>query len=317
MTGRVHVVGSANVDRTIPLSGMPGPGETVLGGAAVRGPGGKGLNQAVAAARLGAVTSFIGAVGEDPDGDLLVAVLEAEGIDLDRLARVDEPTGLAVVLVEPGGSNRIVVAPGANGQVDGRGLRCREGDVVVAQLEIPLASVTAALGDAQDAGAVTVLNAAPARTDLETVVSLVDVLVVNEPELTALAGVDPVDGGVPARLATDPAERDLSALAGAARRLPAGRGVVVTLGAFGALLVTAEEDRPIRGPSVDVVDTTGAGDCFVGALAAGLVKGDDLPQAAETAVEAASRSVTVAGAAPSMPRMDELAVWHSERARGG
>lgn len=316
MTGRVHVVGSANTDCTIPVTGMPGPGETVLGGDAARGPGGKGLNQAVASARLGAVTSFIGAVGKDPDGDLLVATLEAEGIHVDHTARVDEPTGLAVILLEPDGSNRIVVAPGANDRVDSDGLRCGAGDVVVAQLEIPLTSVEAALAAARGAGAVTVLNAAPARTDLGAVLSLVDVLVVNEPELTVLAGPAPAGEGASGRDAADAGERDLTDLVRSARRLPAGRGVVVTLGSFGALVVTSEENRPVRAPTVDVVDTTGAGDCFVGALAAGLVIGDDLPQAAETAVLAASRSVTSAGAAPSMPRSTELESSRSEWVRG-
>ena len=309
MTGRVHVVGSANVDRTVAVPAVPGPGETVLGGAAARGPGGKGLNQAVAAARLGAPTRFIGAVGRDPDGDLLVEALEAEGINVDSTTRVDDPTGLAVVLLEPDGSNRIVVAPGANDRVDPAGLRCREGDVVVAQLEIPLPSVAAALRTARESGAVTVLNAAPARDDLEPVLGLVDVLVVNEPELAALAGVGATGDGRPG-----PAGGDHEGLVDGARRLSAGRGVVVTLGSSGALLVTPDDERALRAPPVDVVDTTGAGDCFVGALAARLAGHGDLARAAATAVSAASLSVTAFGAAPAMPRSSDLAEAEAERA---
>lgn len=302
MTGRVHVVGSANVDRTIPVAAVPGPGETVLGGLASRGPGGKGLNQAVAAARLGAPTSFLGAIGDDPDGELLLDLLESEAIETAGLRRVDASTGLAVILLEPDGSNRIVVSPGANDHAVPDGLGCVEGDVVVAQLEIPTASVAAAVSAGRAAGALTVVNAAPARPDLGELLPPVDLLVVNQPELALLGGSDPVADPRD----DDPPEPDLSALGEAARALPAGLGVVVTLGALGAVLVTEREERWVRAPSVDVVDTTGAGDCFVGALAAGLAAGHGLTAAAETAVRAAASSVTRSGAAASMPHPNQL-----------
>jgi ribokinase len=294
----VHVVGSANMDRTIPVADAPGPGETVLGGAVTRGPGGKGLNQAVAAARLGARTAFVGAVGDDDDGQVLVATLRDEGIDLEGLTRVDGPSGQAVILLEPDGSNRIVVAPGANDRVVADGLDCRSGDVVVAQLEVPLRAVEATLTRGRAVDAVTLLNAAPARRGLDVLLPLVDVLVVNEPELAALA--------------SDRVGHDLVAVAASARRLPTRLGTVITLGHRGALLVTDRDHRHLPAPSVDVVDTTGAGDCFVGALASSLAGPGGLEAACLTAVSAASRSVTAAGAAPSMPTVEELDAWIPE-----
>jgi ribokinase len=296
MTGRVVVVGSANVDRTIILDRVPDRGETVLGGAASLGPGGKGLNQAVAAARVGAPTAFVGAVGADRDGDLLMDTLAGEGIDTDGVLRVDEPTGLAIILLEPEGTNRIVVSPGANQHCEPDLAAVGPGDVVVVQLEIPRPAVAAALTAGREAGALTILNAAPAQTDLDDVLPLVDVLVVNEPELAALtdASVEEADG---------PELRQLA--------LPVRQALVVTQGASGASVVDRRKTAvttvgQVPAPEVEVVDTTGAGDCFVGVLAAALRQGTDLRLAVGVAVHAASLSVGRSGASPSMPRLEEL-----------
>jgi ribokinase len=257
----------------------------------------------VAASRLGADTAFVGAVGPDVDGDLLLAAMADEGIDTGGVTRVRDPTGLAVVLLEADGSNRIVVSPGANDRVDVGGLACRADDVVVVQLEIPRDVVAAALTAGREVGAVTVLNAAPAGPDPGEVLALADLLVVNEPELATLAGVDA-------------GADDLEGLATAARRLPSGLGVVITLGARGALVVTPAGPRHLPAPAVAALDTTGAGDCFVGALAAGLGDSGGLAPASETAVWAASLSVTRAGAAPSMPTAAELTAWSAEAGAG-
>ncbi|MEL7206786.1 MAG: ribokinase [Actinomycetota bacterium] len=293
--GRVVVVGSANVDRTIDVPAVPASGETVLGGEAVRGPGGKGLNQAVAASRAGASVAFVGTVGDDPDGAYLSAHLGSEGVDTSEVAVVARPTGLAVILLEGDGSNRIVVAPGANGEVDPGLLDLQSDDVVVCQLEIPTSAVAAALTQGREVGATTILNAAPATAGAHELLDLVDVLVVNEPELSALT-----EG----RLDRTPWTR--ADLVAAARELRGPGAVVVTIGAAGAIVVGEGDDRLCPAPEVTVVDTTGAGDCFVGVVAASTAEGVDLAEATARAVEAASISVTRAGAASSMPFRDEL-----------
>jgi ribokinase len=307
----IIVCGSLNMDLVARVDHLPRPGETVAGRSLQRLPGGKGLNQAVAAARMGAAVAMIGARGDDADGATLAALLAAEGVDVRGLAtrsatEAAAHTGLAQVLVADDGENSIVVHGGANMTLSPDETRTALAAlwpdalpaatvapsaprVALAQLETPMDAVAAFLGAARAAGATTVLNPAPALPGTLPLLAQADIVVLNETELAAYA---------PAGRAADAAR---SLLRGACR------AVIVTLGGEGAWLVTAEGDARFPAPAVAVVDTTGAGDCFCGVLAASLAGGHRLEAALPRAVAAASLAVTRAGAAPSMPRAAELA----------
>ena len=294
---RVVVVGSANTDMVARVARLPLPGETVLGGDFATAPGGKGANQAVAAARLGAVVTLIACVGLDSLGDAAVLGFEAEGIDTQYVVRDPEaPTGVALITVDAAtGENSIVVASGANaklsvGLIQMASGAIRDADVVICQLESPLATVQAALQLARDAGKTTILNPAPAQVLPDALLALVSVLTPNETEAALMAG----DAAVtPAQMANALRER------GAA-------SVVVTLGAKGALVVTEKQETLIQSfAPKETVDTTAAGDCFTGALAVALGEGKTLGYAVEFANAAASLSVEKAGAQPSLPNRYE------------
>lgn len=291
----VTVVGSLNEDVLVTVDRLPGRGETVIGSSARTAPGGKGANQAAAAGRLGGGVVMVGRVGADPAGDRQRAALAALGVEVALVHRTPgELTGTATIPVEAsGGENLIVVVPGANAVLtpaDVDVAAVREADVVLLQLESPPATVRAAAAAA--AGTV-VLNPAPARQLPEDLLALVDVLVPNEHELRRLTGAD---GG----------DRPLAELADLGRRLGVGR-VVVTLGGRGALLVPAEGAAMLQAPPpVEPVDTTGAGDCFCGALAQALARGDDPAAAVRYATAAAAASTTGAGARGALP--DDAAV---------
>jgi ribokinase len=278
-------VGSINVDLVVSVARLPAAGETVAGGRFAQHGGGKSANQAVAAARVGASVAFVGAVGEDELGASAVAELEAEGIDVTHVARVDAPTGVALIAVDAAGENTIVVSPGANARVGPADVE-RAGDVLAAaavtliQHEIPPEAVRAALAAA---GGTVVLNPAPARALVEPI----DVLVPNRLELEALADK-----------AGDPEEL--------ARGLRDARAVVVTLGADGALVVEGDRATTVAAPSVRAVDTTGAGDAFCGALAQALAGGAALADAVRWAVAAAAVSVTREGAQGGMPTREQM-----------
>lgn len=295
---RVVVVGSVNVDLVVTVDRLPRPGETVTGGRFARHHGGKGGNQAVAAARLGARTAFIGAVGDDAFGAEARAALEAEGIDLDGLSTLaGEATGVALILVDGAGENSIAVAGGANAAVSPAlvaaalaSLRPGPGDVVLVGHEIPTEATREALRLARAAGAITILNPAPATGLDHGILALADILTPNRGELAALS----VDDAA--------ADAQATALVSGAP----GRAVLVTLGGAGALLVDAAGTTVLQAPEVTVVDTVGAGDTLNGALAAGLAAGLPLPDAARRAVAAASLAVTRAGAREGMPTATEL-----------
>ena len=292
MSGRVVVVGSANVDLVVDVARHPSPGETVLGGELRRSPGGKGANQAVAAARAGgAATSFVGALGRDDAADLLLQSLHTAGVVTDAVQRVDAPTGTALITVTPDGENTIVVSAGANARITLTPDAARtiaEADVVLVQLEIPLESVLAAAA-ARRPGCLLVLNAAPSRPLPDEVWAAVDVLVVNEHEATDLV----------------PEAKDVRA---AVRRLVERvTTVVVTLGARGALV--ARRGLPmaqLASIHVEPVDSTGAGDTFCGVLAARLADGYEITAAVRTAAVAGALAVTRRGAQSGVPTAAEV-----------
>jgi ribokinase len=296
--GRVIVVGSINVDFVVTAERFPRPGETLAAGSFARHPGGKGANQAIAAARLGARTTMVGAVGDDGFGGFMRTALAEAGVDagLVRTA-ADRPTGVALITVA-GGENSIVVIAGANGALSPADalFPVVADDVVVAQLETPVRATEAAFQAARAAGATTILNPAPASRDALDLLPLADVLIVNETELDLLAGASPAQGTAVCDV--------ISALRSLRRP---GQVAIVTLGARG-LIALAGPDQLIKIPGhvVEAADTTGAGDCFVGALAAGLAAKVELPAALARANAAAALSVQRLGAGGSMPTTAEV-----------
>lgn len=275
----VVVVGSANLDLVATVDRLPGPGETLTGHDFAEYPGGKGLNQAVAAARAGARTAFVGAIGRDAAGTMLRDVMHADQIDTALVEVVDAPTGRAMIGVASNGENSIIVIPGANGTVDVESLPVTR--VLLTQLEVPLATVERSLRLGREAGAITVLNPAPARPIDDAVLQWCDVVVPNEHEVELLGGV--------------------------AHLLALGaRAVVVTLGSEGADLHTADGVTHVDPFPVTPVDTTAAGDSFCGALCARLAAGDDLLVALRFAAAAGALCTTGVGAVPSIPRHERI-----------
>lgn len=281
------VVGSLNIDLVAYTSRVPAAGETVLGDRFVMGFGGKGANQAVMAARLGARVSMVGALGDDVYAGMTFDNLAAQGVDATHVARVSGSSGVAPIWVEPDGTNRIIVVGGANDAVDpeaaAAAVRSLRPAVVVGQLEIPQTATTAGFESARSVGAVTILNPAPAATLEPALLAGADWLIPNESELAMLAGLDRFD----------PSD-DAALLAYAARIEPR---LVMTLGARGAALVAADARSVERIPAIRVtpVDTTGAGDAFVGAFAYGLAAGLDEVMAIRLGIACASDSVTRTG----------------------
>ncbi|WP_367045808.1 ribokinase [Streptomyces sp. Je 1-332] len=293
------VVGSANADLVIGVERRPAPGETVLGSDLVTHPGGKGANQSVAAARLGARTALLARVGDDAHGRLLLDSQRAAGADTVGVLVGGAPTGVALITVDPSGDNSIVVSPGANARLTPEDIRAAgsllaASRVVSTQLEIPIESVTEVVRTLPAATRF-VLNPSPPAPLRPEVLAACDPLVVNEHEARYVLGDD-------AAVADSPEDwaRALLALG--------PRSVVITLGARGAL--TADGDgSPVTVPSpkVEAVDTTGAGDAFTAALAWRLGLGEDLPTAAAYATRVGAASVTRQGAQESYPTADEVA----------
>ena len=288
----IVVLGSANMDLVVRQARLPRPGETMFGSDFSTVPGGKGLNQAVAAARAGGDVGFVGAVGRDEFGDRLRRTLHEEGIDTGGLAEVDAPTGTAHIAVLDGGENAIVVVSGANSTVtaldDESRRRIEDARFLVAQFERPIELIGEALVVARGMGIRTVLTPAPVQPVDDSLLRLVDVLIPNAQEACELAGVG---DETEAALA-------LSRLAGL---------VVMTRGARGVLVAregAVVTELPAR--QVEAVDTTGAGDTFAGVMVAWLASGAELEAALRAATVAASISVTRPGASTSMPTWDEI-----------
>ena len=297
--GRVFVAGSINMDVVATADRHPRIGETVAGHAVLYFPGGKGANQAVAAAKLGAPVTLIGRLGKDAFGDQLTAFLAAQRIDLSFVqATASAQTGTAIVTLA-NADNTIVVIPGANALVSAADVASpvlAKGDVAVSQFEIPRSAISAFFKRARAAGATTILNPAPAIEFGADLLGLVDILILNETELGLLAKTELRD--------TDDSARFLEAT----RSLPIGKDriICVTLGRRGVLALVDGQPLTIPGRSVRAVDTTGAGDCFVGAVAAQLAGGQSIHDALGYANAAASICVQRMGAAPSMPTTVEV-----------
>jgi ribokinase len=291
---RVLVVGSANVDFTVAVPRLPGAGETVTEGTLLVARGGKGANQAVAARRLGAEVRLVGCVGEDPSGREVRAALAAEGIGLDGLVTTTEAaTGTALIVVDAQGRNQIAVAPGANraltvADVDRRRADFAWAEVVVCSLEVPLAAVRRALGCARREGAQTILNPAPLPDRGLDFLDLADYLTPNEGEAARLTG----------RALTD--LESAGVVAAAARALGVAHAVI-TLGERGVLADGPEGRWHVSAFEVAVVDTTGAGDAFNGALAVALAERRPLIEALRFASATAALACTGRGAQPAMP----------------
>ncbi len=296
---RVVVCGSLNMDIVVQSTRRPAAGETLLGGKVSFLPGGKGLNQAVAAARLGVPTAMLGAIGHDAFGSTLRSFLADNDIDSSGLRVIDkQATGVALIQVAAG-DNAITVASGANMHFTRAMLRQppQRDEVWVAQFETPVATTMTILAQAREAGARTVLNLAPMVPHSLRLLKCVDIAVLNETELSQASDV-------PLR-----ASSAMKTIIEACQKLRAKgpRAVVATLGARGAVVVTAEAATVLPGLKAKVVDTTGAGDCFVGALAARLLSGATPLEAARYAIAASSCAVEKLGAAPSMPTARQVA----------
>ncbi len=296
---RVLVAGSINMDVVATASLYPKMGETVPGQEVSFFPGGKGANQAVSAARLGAPTALIGRIGQDAFGKELRVFLANQGIDVSHVKESSKPhTGTAVILIV-GANNAIVAVPGANALVSKGDVSeppIEAGDVLVSQFEIPVSTIKAFFSRGRSSGARTVLNPAPAIEFDHELLGLVDVLVLNESELAFLTK----------RILNE--DDDISRFIEAARSLRVNNQQVicVTLGARGVVALVEDEVITIPGRKVKAIDATGAGDCFVGAVAAQLAAGEEIREALEYANVAASVCVQRMGAGPSMPTKSEV-----------
>jgi ribokinase len=294
----VVVLGSFMMDLVVRAPRRPGPGETVIGTAFDMFLGGKGFNQAIAAARAGAATAMLGHLGSDDFADRFGAQLDADGIDTTHVHRhPDVGTGIGLPLVEDSGENSIVVIPRANHclrpeHVEAAAETISAASVLLVQFEMPFDTVCAAAQLAHDAGLTVICNPAPARDDISDLDGLIDVIVPNENEAALLTG-DPVGGRPPEELALQLRDRT-------------GAVSLLTLGSAGALLVDGRGPLLLPAHAVPVVDTVGAGDAFCGALAAHLAAGMTLVDAARRANAAGALAVTRPGAEPSMPTRQEV-----------
>ncbi len=299
MTPRIVVVGSLNMDLVTRTPRIPMPGETIIGHEFFTAPGGKGANQAVAAARLGGHVTMIGRVGQDDFGKAMRQTLTRDGVDCtyvfsDEKAR----TGIASILVDDAGQNSIVVAPGANARLDPDDIdRAQQAiasaDVLLLQLEIPLETVIHAAEVARANGVTVVLNPAPARSDLESLLPLVDFIIPNESETALLTGL------------SVETEEEAIAATHALRKQGVDR-IILTLGARGALLAQPENAQRIPAFPIQPVDTTAAGDAFVGGFAVALAEKRPLPEAVRWGNAAGGLAATRLGAQPSLPTRQEV-----------
>ena len=298
MTQKILVIGSSNTDMMVKSRKMPAPGETVTGGTLHMGPGGKGANQAVAARRLGGDVTFVCKVGRDIFGDNALAGYRKEGVDISHAMRSDQPSGVALILVDESGENSISVAPGANADISVEDIRAladviRSADYLLLQLETPVESVMEAARIAHEAGVYVILNPAPACPLPEEVFGYISLLTPNRSEISLLSGVKVTD--------------DESLRVAAAKLRARGVGdLVVTLGSRGSLVFCGPEETLIPARKVEAVDTTAAGDTFCGGLCVGLSEGLGLVDAARFATAASALTVQKMGAQDSIPYRNQI-----------
>jgi ribokinase len=298
MAGSVAVLGSLNMDVTFACDSFPKPGETLLCHSVLKGAGGKGLNQAVASAKAGTDTALFGAVGQDADGDFLIDLLNQSSVTTDGIARVsDTHSGLAHIIVDSLGENSIIVASGANmsALLNHTLFADARAHVFLAQLEMDPALVGNFLQMGKECGAIRILNAAPALPSAQGLFLDCDMIVVNEHELAFFCGW----------AGSEMTNSDIE-VSGRSLLTREDQSVIVTLGALGALHVTLNHAQHYTAPKVHAVDTTGAGDCFCGVLAASIAQGMSVSCSIERAIQAAAIAVSRPGAAAAMPLSAEI-----------
>ena len=296
---KIAVVGSYGVGMTMRMARVPGPGETVSGGSYAAGPGGKGSNQAIAAARLGAEVTLLTAVGPDVLGEEARELWRRERVTADQVFTGEQPTMVGFILVEDSGENRIVIAPGAldeltTAHVEGFREAIRNSELLIVSMEIPMEAVVAALRIAHEVGTQTLLNPAPAALLPEEAWAWIDVLTPNQSEAPLLVGLDP-DHGLSSRELIE------------ALRTRTSATIVLTLGANGCLVCEGDTIEAVAAiPATQVVDTTGAGDSFTAALAVALVEGRPLASAVQHGSAAGSHAVTIEGVIAALPTSQDI-----------
>ena len=299
MKQKIFVIGISNTDMVVKSEKLPAPGETIIGGKFLMNAGGKGANQAVTAAKLGADITFVCKVGDDIFGKQAIQGFQKEGINTDFIfIDAENPSGVALILVDAKGENSIAVASGANGnlqisEVEKAINQISTNDTVLLQLEIPIPTVEFAIKKCHENGAKVILNPAPAQILDETVFQYLDIITPNETEAELLTGIKVIDLETAEQAALKFHEKGV-------------KNVIITLGSKGAYLHNSTTNSLIAAPAVQAVDTTAAGDVFNGALAVALSEGNDLEQAIEFACKAAAISVTRMGAQASAPLRGEI-----------
>lgn len=304
---KILVIGSMNMDLVVELDEIPKPGETVLGNSLEQIPGGKGANQAVAMAKLGSDVTFLGKVGGDGFGDNLLISMKNSGVNTEHIERVKDSTGIAIINVDKGGNNNIVVIPGANFKVDLEYMKRNEkafddAEIAVMQLEIPLETVKESLKLAKSKGKTTILNPAPATDLNDEIIKNIDILVPNEHELGRMAGMEVTDEDSIIKASNILLDKGI-------------KEIIVTLGSKGVLHIDKTHHKFFKSYNVDVVDTTGAGDSFIGGFTASFIVDRDIEGAIEIGQKTAALSIQKFGAQSSLPTREEVDSFQDKGAK--